>query len=133
METAYVQAYTNLWLNCLTPEFHKRTCGYWYTIQSEGYAHTAFATKEELLQWLKERNLHLTAELPEERGTYKRVEIKGKYAHALHWDVENYDAIIPQFEIKTWDNGEIVTAKVTKGREIRIVHVLNVNQRKAKA
>lgn len=131
MNTPYVQTYSSFWLNCLTPEFHKRTCGYWYTVTTGGAtAHTAFAKSEELIQWLNERGLRLTDTLPEERGTYKCMRIEGTYHSASYMDVEAFNAIQPILEIQVMDNGEYTLGKVTEEQGIRTVHYLNVNVRR---
>ena len=47
----------------LDEDRHHKTCGYWYTITRHSTAHVAFATKQELLLWLKQNNLGLTQPL----------------------------------------------------------------------
>jgi hypothetical protein len=53
------------YLTVLDAAMHERTCGYWYTITKRSTAHTAFATRRELENWLSTNNLKLTAPLTE--------------------------------------------------------------------
>jgi hypothetical protein len=137
------ERHSKLTLSCLTPEFHEKTCGYWYTVTSDGSPYTAFATAEELAKWLAERGLKLTDTLPEERGTYKWMRIEGTYYLDSYTDIEAFNAIKPILEITITDNGEDTLGKVTEDEckirtlgkvtvdecKIRTIHYLNVNVR----
>jgi hypothetical protein len=124
----YTQTYTNLWLCCLTPEFHERTCNYWYTVTEHATSHTAFTTKEELTQWLNERGLKLTNTLPEERGTYKSMRVEGTYKEVSYMDVEAFKAIVPLLKVAEMSNGQYTLGKVTEDETgTRTVHHLNPN------
>src|SRR2546430_1838784 len=92
--TPYVETYSHFWLACLDPEWHERTCNYWYTLTSHATAHTAFHDASELMGWLNERGLKLTDTLPEERGTYKSMRVDGTYKRASYMDVEAFQAIV---------------------------------------
>jgi hypothetical protein len=68
---------SHYWLACIDEAHHRRTCGYWYLISHYGSSSTAFATKDELMAWLRKTNLVLGQELPAERGTIASI--------PLHW------------------------------------------------
>ncbi len=126
--TLYVETYSNFWLTCLDPEWHERTCNYWYTVTSGALAHTAFRTAEELTTWLDERGLRLTDTLPKERGTYKAIRVEGSYRKASYLDVDSFNAIHPIREIAVLDNAQYTLGKVTEDEDgIRTVHYLNCN------
>lgn len=126
-QTPYVQVYSAFWLTCLDPEWHERTCGYWYTVTSGAQSHTAFATAEELMQWLNERGLRLTDSLPEECGTYKAIRVEGTYKRASYMDVETFEAIVPLLTVAEMSNAQYTLGKVTEEQGVRTVHYLNPN------
>lgn len=71
--------YKRLHLVCLTEAQHLNTCGYWYTVTSQGTAHTAFKTKDALYAWLDSHHLELDEKIPSDRGTHKSIRINGHY------------------------------------------------------
>lgn len=71
--------YKNLDVYCIDLAYHLKTCGYWYLVKENNAAHTAFRTKEALIAWLDMLGLKLDSELPEEIGTFKRINITGEY------------------------------------------------------
>jgi hypothetical protein len=122
-----LQVHTNFWLSCLDPESHERHQGYWYTITSGSFAHTAFHMKGALLQWLDERGLKLSEPLPPKRGVYKSMRIKGEYRVASYLNVEAFLKIKPVLKIAQMDNGHYTLGKVTEENGVRTIHHLNCN------
>ena len=123
----FLQTYTNFWLACLDPEFHERHQGYWYTITSGSFAHTAFHTKGALMQWLDERGLKLPEPLPPKRGVYKSMRIEGEYRVASYLSIEVFMKINPVLKIAQLDNGRYTLGKVTEENGVRTIHHLNCN------
>ena len=127
----------NLTVCRLTHSQHLRTCGYWFTVQENFMAHTAFATLAGLLQWAMERGLEVPDVLPregehgdmsDERHAFCR--IIGEYRSAMDWDENAFDDMKPFRETRTLSNGDWVVAKITKDEDgIRTVHTLNPNVR----
>lgn len=120
--------YSDLWVCSLTPEQHRKTCGYWYTVIDRHMAHTAFARRESLMQWLEERGLSLTEPLPE-HGTHGAQRIKGEYVCQLEGSYDAFYALPAIIETRTLDNGSYTMARITETDGIRTVHVLNCNNR----
>lgn len=50
-------------LTQITPEYHERTCNYWYLVTLGGTSHTAFTTEQQLNAWLSRNKLRLTLPL----------------------------------------------------------------------
>lgn len=124
----WVQTYSDFWLDCLDPEFHRQTCGYWYTITSGSMAHTAFVTSKDLMAWLEKRGLRLSDELPTERGTYKSIYIEGTYRRASYMNVGAFRAVVPLLKIAELENARYTLGKVTQDADgFRTVHYLNIN------
>lgn len=120
--------YRNLQVCSLTPDQKRNTCGYWYTVTDSCTAHTAFARRESLMQWLEERGLSLTEPLPEQ-GTFGFQKIKGEYARQLEGSYDAFYALPAIIETRTLDNGEYTLARITEENGVRTVHVLNCNNR----
>lgn len=116
-------------INCLTPDWHERTCGYWYTVTQGPYAHTAFATKAGLERWMKERGLEPAEALPETRGEYATTPIVGAYREVMHASYGEFYSLQGE-HTRTLSNGRYTLAIVTKDEDgIRTVHTLNPNCR----
>ena len=116
----------NLQVCSLTEEQHRNTCGYWYTVTSGVYAHTAFATERGLLRWLQERGLELAEPLPA-RGTFSWQFIQGAYSQASTMDEEAFAALSGE-RITVLDNGDYTVGVVTRDEAgHRTVHHLNCN------
>ena len=120
--------YRNLQVCSLTPEQHRNTCGYWYTVTESSTAHTAFARRESLMQWLEERGLSLTAPLPEQ-GTHSFQRINGEYVRQLEGSYDKFYSLPAIIETRTLDNGEYTLARITETDGLRTVHVLNCNNK----
>jgi hypothetical protein len=133
MHQPYITTYTCLRVNALTPEWHERTCNYWYTVTcSPAMSHTAFTTKEEFYNWLGERGLQLHGSLPVERGTYASLDIIGSYrvASYIDGDVASFLAIQPIIKIAVMSNSNYTLGKVTEDEHrVRTIHHLNPNVR----
>lgn len=84
--------YDKLTVISLDQEQHSRTCGYWYLVQNQHSAHTAFRTIEGLQKWAKERGLNLP-ELPAERGVYSFHFMPGSYSDHMHGNEEEFQAL----------------------------------------
>jgi hypothetical protein len=140
----YIRTYDTLYAQSLTPEFHERTCGYWFTVTSYGAtAHTAFATRAGLDRWLNERGLALERDLPDySDGTVPgrdkwhegMTRITGTYRTEYHGEHVSDDPCDGMTE-GDWPPAHPVaaTAEMSNGRYtlagIRTVHTLNPNVR----
>lgn len=139
----YTVKYGNMQVTALTPEWHERTCNYWYTVTTYGgTAHTAFTTKAGLLRWLDERGLTLGGDLPEERGEYATMPVIGEYYTSSHGEFSPTDenpyrmvadaefyALEPVVTTATLSNGAYTLALITEQDGVRTVHTLNPNVR----
>lgn len=74
-----MQHFDRLSLCSLAPEQRAKTCGYWYTVQSNNTPHTAFRSLPALYLWLGERGLEMTAGLPT-RGEHSYQHLVGHYS-----------------------------------------------------
>ena len=117
--------FDDLHLITLDKSQHDKTCGYWYLVQNHCAAHTAFASREHLLNWLSERGLELTDELPK-HGEWSVQKIKGKYIAQMHGD---YNEVMSRtgYETRTLSNGEYTLAIIDEHEGIKTVHTLNPN------
>ncbi len=79
----YTRRIDGMSLCCLTEDYHKRTCGYWYTVTNKSMAHTAFCNAWALKRWLWERGLRLPEPLPAKRGESGYMHIDGAYTECL--------------------------------------------------
>ena len=123
--------YGNLSVVSLTKERHLKTCGYWFLVQSNIYAHTAFAKKEHLLQWLSDRGLTLQGELAD-AGTFSMVDVEGEYCKTSHMSYDAFYAIPERGSkrVRTLDNGQYTEAIITSNADgIANVNHLNCNLR----
>ena len=128
--SVYVQTYNNLYLICLTPEQHSKTCNYWYTIEDYCSPHTAFTTREALFSWLEARGLEIDLDAMPQRGKHAFIKIKGAYRTAGHYG--SYDGFfsLRGQRIKVLSNGELTMGIVTHDTDgFRTVHHLNPNMR----
>ena len=127
--TVHTKDFSGLYLNCLTPAQHERSCGYRYTVTTDiSTPHTAFATVEALREWLDLRGLTLKSPLPE-HGKPAVIRINGTYREAMHLDAERFDGISADARhIRIGSNGQYTLGLVAAGPDgIRTVHVLNPN------
>ena len=137
---SYKQVYSDLYAASLTPEFHEKTCGYWFTVAHvTGTAHTAFATRAGLDRWLSERGLSLENDLPE-AGTSGWTRITGEYRTESHGEFVSDDyrdgmgegdfyALRPIVVTAAMSNGDYTLALITDDDGVRTVHTLNPNVR----
>ena len=124
---SYRQTYSKLAVASLTPEQHAKTCGYWYVVQNQCMAHTAFATKEHLQKWADERGLTLP-ELPANRGEHSCGDIKGSYSDAMHMDPEAFHALRPNARhVLKLSNGDYTRGLIHDEGGHKVVHYLNPN------
>ena len=107
---------------CITPEQHEKTCGYWYLVQQRSTSHTAFRTKEGLLNWLNERGLKLADTLPANRGDYKVIKINGSY-----YDNMTFEPLPDGVEIKQMDNADYTRATITEYEGLNVINFQNCN------
>ena len=120
----------NLTLCSITQDQHKQTCGYWYLIQHNGMAHTAFATKRGLYRWLMERGLKLSEPLPVKRGVHSHQKIIGCYELNSYIISEKQWKNLPGVfaKIKKLSNGDYTEGKLTMNKSGDIVvNYLNPN------
>ncbi len=119
----YYNRYSDLTVTHLTQEFHERTCGYWYTVQDKWTAHTAFATRAGLDQWLADRGLSIIGDIETELWC----PIAGRYQTALEWmPFEEFQQIEGK-RIKVMSNAEWTMGIVNTEDGITTVHHLNPN------
>lgn len=139
----YTEHYARMQVTALTPEWHEKTCNYWYTVTNGAMAHTAFTTKAGLMRWLAERGLRLDGELPQTRGEYATMRVIGEYyatSHGNRHPDETEFTILPMVEDAAWreikpvvitaamSNGRYTLALVTEDKNgVRTVHTLNPN------
>ena len=124
---AYITTYDNLRVTSLTPEFHERTCNYWYTVTNGGMAHTAYTKREHLLQWLVDRGLELAEELPEP-GMFSTQRVIGAYRTASTMDAGEFDALEPVIVTRGLSNGRYTMQKIVQDADgIRTVWSMNPN------
>lgn len=117
---------SDLRAHALTPEQHEQTCGYWYTVTNGALAHTAFATRDGLDRWLRERNLKLFAGFG--TGEWSTVRIHGTYRQQYHMSTDEFDAIRPVVATAAMSNGDYTLALIDEDAlGIRTVHTLNPN------
>lgn len=130
----YVNDFDSLCASLLNAEARENTAGrYWYTVVDGHLAHTAFRTREELLEWAEVRGLAFGDEVPEPDPTAEcstQIAIVGGYSTASHMDVDNFLAISADRYTQVLSNAEYTLGKVTIDSEGRhTVHYLNVNVR----
>jgi hypothetical protein len=141
---SYTMEYRRLQVTALTPEFHEKTCGYWYTVtRYGGTAHTAFATRHGLMRWLAERGLTLDGELPGTLGEYATMPVTGQYRSTSHGEFapdednphrmvagEEWSAVKPVVITSALSNGRYTLALISEDYDgVRTVHTLNPNVR----
>lgn len=120
------RTYTGFYVSHLTPEQHKQTCNYWYTVTCQATAHTAFTTREGLDRWLAERGLAIVGNFPPADwwcspvlGTYR----ERSYLH----DADEFYKLQGD-RTRTLSNGDYVEAIITTDADgIKTVHTLNPN------
>lgn len=73
----------SLWLSCLTPAQHARTCGYWFTLQKNCTAWTAFRTRAALEGWAMHRGLEIVGTMPTP-GEFASLRLSGEFVARRH-------------------------------------------------
>jgi len=127
--------HTNLHAASLDREMHERTCGYWYTVTAGALAHTAFATRAGLDRWLRERNLELHDELPEQGEVgHSRIIGVGEWQPGVYrsrsylYDAAEFDAVRPVVVTAVMSNGDYTLGLIDEDADgVRTVHYLNPN------
>ncbi len=125
----YVQTYSKLWLCSLNAQQRDRTCGYWYTITSQGGTpHTAFRTRDNLLRWLDLVGLKPTADIPQ-HGEWSSIRLDGTYRTEAHLHDADKFTELEGTHSRTLSNGDYVQSIVTTDPYdgFRTVHTLNPN------
>lgn len=117
--------YDKLTITSLDEEGHKRTCGYWYVVQSHHLPHTAFATRESLVSWLSDLGLQAAKEIPE-RGTFGAIQVIGAYNRValMSTDLPTGGVIT---ERRTLDNAQYTRGVITEANGERTLWVSNCN------
>jgi hypothetical protein len=122
--------YARLYVCRLNEEFHRRTCGYWYTVTDYGTPHTAFVTRAGLDRWMSERGLSLAGSLNE---VPSHCAIVGAYRTESHLHDAADFAGLEGEHTRTLSNGDWVEAIITHDPDgLRTVHTLNPNVRDRK-
>ena len=125
-----IDTFTDLYLCCLTPEQHRRTCGYWYLVRNRSMPHTAFRTRAALLRWLIQRGLGLEQPIPWTRGTHQSQRIIGSYTEKMWLDTKGFGKLQGE-RIRKLSNGQYTMAVITVDEHgHRTVHHLNPNCRR---
>lgn len=107
---------------------HGRTCGYWYLVQANVMAHTAFAERDHFLTYLEDRGLRLLDVLPE-HTCYGGVSIEGTYRTTMHMSYDQFYSIRGK-RIRTLSNGEYTLGIIAQDEDgVFNVHSLNPNMR----
>lgn len=121
----------NITISCCNPSQYSQTCGYWYTVQNNGMAHTAFARLSSLKRWLEERELKPAEPFPEKHGTHAFIRVEGQYVQSLLMCSEQeWNDIKPIGESIGLQNGDYVEIKFTRDEEGNVVeNKLNPNCR----
>lgn len=123
---AWTKAHTNLTVISITPDMHRKTCGYWYLVSSNAVSHTAFATSQGLMNWLDERGLVLEGNLPE-MGAHAVLPVSGTYRTTSHLSYDDFFSLEGE-RIRVLDNGDYTLGVVTTDPDaVRNVHYLNCN------
>jgi hypothetical protein len=122
------QLFNDLTLAQLTPEQNKQTCNYWFIVQSGGMAHTAFRTKDQLEQWLIERNITLTKELVP-HGQHSFQKLNGSYFKFSFMNYNSFYSLNYIQKTKQMDNGRETLALITEEDGIRTINYLNCNMK----
>ena len=111
----------------LTPEQHKRTCNYWFTVLDNSTSHTAFTHLSGLLTWLAERGLKLSQPITAP-GIWSVQDIVGSYSEQTHNNEDTFNALAPIIETREMSNGDYTLGKITESEDgHRTVHTLNPN------
>jgi len=118
--------YNNLSLCTLTPEQNRRTRNYWFTIDNNCTAHTAFNKQKSLQIWLEERGLKLKQELPA-HGEHSVQKIEGSYIRKMHMSYDEFYSLPAIIETRAPSNGDYTLALITETGGLRTVHILNPN------
>lgn len=104
--------YKSFWLITLNEEGNKKTCDYWYLIQTYGgTAHTAFNKRSSLIKWLGERGLELTEEMPE-HGTFSWQRVTGEYRQRYVLSADEFSTLRGQ-TVRALHNGQYTQAIIT--------------------
>lgn len=123
----YTVKYSNMQVTALTPEWHERTCNYWYTVTCGATAHTAFTTRRGLDRWMTERGLRLDGKLPEATGEFATMRVIGEYYRASHMDEAEFYAVRPVVITAAMSNARYTLALIDEADGVRTVHTLNPN------
>ncbi|MGH8078495.1 MAG: hypothetical protein ACREPE_14390, partial [Lysobacter sp.] len=122
------QTYDKLHLMTCDESMRARQCGYSYVVTSAATAHTAFHKQHQLVSWLAERGLTLTAELPE-HGVSSEQSIAGRYCTAAFPSTIQFDRL-EGVRTRTMDNSHWTAATITKDKGgIHTINSVNVNCR----
>lgn len=120
--------HANLHLTTCDQNHHDRTCGYWYIVQSGAMSNCAFSRRESFLQFLNERGLELTKELPNHTEPSFQ-SITGSYRTQMHGSYDEFFAL-RGIRTRTMSNAQYTLAIITTDDDgIRTVHTLNPNCR----
>ena len=136
----HTTTYDRLYATSLTPEFHEKTCGYWFTVTAGAMSHTAFATRAGLDHWLNDRGLSLENDLPDS-GQFGTTRIIGKYLTTSHGEFspteddpyrmvedDDWNSLRPIMATAAMSNGRYTLALITEDDDgVRTVHTLNPN------
>ena len=117
----------DLRLYALTGEQHSNTCGYWYTVQRDNMAHTAFRTKAAVLAWLNALGLKLDGELPDKRGEHASFIIEGEYRRESVMCSPDAWSKLPGIPVPVLSNGSYTTGKLDDEEGVRVLYVPNCN------
>ena len=112
-------SYDRLFLQCL----EKEVDGNLYLVTSGSRSHFAFRTKEGVQNWMSERGLRLSEELPN-AGIAKNLSIIGGYRCCQYRNVEEFNALPAEHKCKVLDNAQFTLGKITEENGLKVIHSL---------
>jgi hypothetical protein len=115
-----------LFLATYDQRLHDQCCGYWYGVEHQAFAHTAFKQRSALLLWMAERGLSFAEELPAE-GTYSTQFLNGQYRTATHASYDVFFSLVGT-RTRAMSNSFYTMAIITEDDDgIKTVHTLSPN------
>lgn len=112
----------------LTAEQNAKCCNYWYAVQSECRAHTAFHSRDHLIQWLDDRGLTMDGELAM-APQHSVVSVTGIYRSTSHFSYDEFFSLQGK-RIRVGNNGDYTMGVITHDEDgVANIHYLNCNLR----
>ena len=124
---SHTTEYSNLAVQVLTPATSRNTCGpYLYAVEWRVMAHTAFRTREHLMQWLENLGLKLDGDLGPE-GVGHWVPIIGTYRVTSHCSYDEF-FVLEGKRVRHLDNADYTLGILVQDEDgVTNLHHLNCN------